>query len=286
MDFIRNFSSRTGGDFSIHLAPYHRTTAHPFRIATIGYIPAKKNWTDWTFDSHNFSFILEGTGNYHDRGTVVPVTAPCVLTQTPHVRQQYGPLDTWKELYLIYHAETAEKFIQRKFYSAEKPNWPISQLPVVSARIEELMGLLNRVEEPFVIDRIDLLCEMLILESLTCGGTHPMSREEKMVKDIERRMRRDLLAEYDFNDIANELGMHPATFRRYWEKYCPMTPGRFLSRLRLEDACKQLVETRLTIAEIAYALNFEDPLYFSRRFRNEFGCTASEYRLRNKGLLP
>jgi AraC-like DNA-binding protein len=49
-------------------------------------------------------------------------------------------------------------------------------------------------------------------------------------------------------------------------------------RLKIEEACRLLVETRKKVGEIAEVLGFSDPLYFSRRFRLETGVTAAEYR--------
>jgi AraC-like DNA-binding protein len=46
----------------------------------------------------------------------------------------------------------------------------------------------------------------------------------------------------------------------------------------VREACRLLVETRKTVGEIAAELNFADPLYFSRRFKQLVGVPATEYR--------
>ena len=112
-----------------------------------------------------------------------------------------------------------------------------------------------------------------------------VSREMRFVRELETTMRKDFLADYDFDALAVDNGMHQATFRRYWSRLCPLPPARFLMRLRMNEACRMLVESEQTVGEIAYALKFEDPLYFSSKFRHEFGCTATEYRERHQAAL-
>jgi len=46
----------------------------------------------------------------------------------------------------------------------------------------------------------------------------------------------------------------------------------------MNEAGRLLVETGLNIGEIADNLGFADPLYFSRKFKQTHGITASEYR--------
>ena len=55
-----------------------------------------------------------------------------------------------------------------------------------------------------------------------------------------------------------------------------------LKERRLQEARRLLVESDLSIGEIATRLGFEDPLYFSRRFHQYACSTASEYRRINE----
>ncbi|MCK6691596.1 MAG: ATP-binding protein [Thermoanaerobaculia bacterium] len=47
---------------------------------------------------------------------------------------------------------------------------------------------------------------------------------------------------------------------------------------RLEKAKALLHTTRMTVAEVAYAVGFKDPLYFSRAFSHQFGMAPSDAR--------
>ena len=68
------------------------------------------------------------------------------------------------------------------------------------------------------------------------------------------------------------------TFRRRWANRYDEPPHRCLLNLRMREACRLLAETDTPIKEIARLLGFEDALYFSRRFRQQVGVAASDYR--------
>lgn len=60
------------------------------------------------------------------------------------------------------------------------------------------------------------------------------------------------------------------------------TPAAFLRQLRMEHAQAMLREGGHSVAEISYAVGFNDPHYFSKVFRKETGMTPTEYRDRQR----
>jgi AraC-like DNA-binding protein len=47
--------------------------------------------------------------------------------------------------------------------------------------------------------------------------------------------------------------------------------------MRLKRAAQYLEKSQLSVSEIAYEVGFNDPKYFSRYFKEEFGMVPSEY---------
>jgi AraC-like DNA-binding protein len=58
--------------------------------------------------------------------------------------------------------------------------------------------------------------------------------------------------------------------------------------LKLQAARPLLMRTNLTIKEISERCGFENPLYFSRRFSQTYGCSPSDFReqLRSGKMVP
>ena len=64
-----------------------------------------------------------------------------------------------------------------------------------------------------------------------------------------------------------------------------MPPGRYRMQQRLRHACRLLTETSLSVHAVAAACGFADPLYFSRKFSQAVGMTATAYRQRHRSAL-
>lgn len=60
------------------------------------------------------------------------------------------------------------------------------------------------------------------------------------------------------------------------EKGIPM--GEYHNRARMEEACRLLRSTLLSVGEVADRLGFADPLYFSKKFRAFAGLSPAAYR--------
>jgi YesN/AraC family two-component response regulator len=51
-----------------------------------------------------------------------------------------------------------------------------------------------------------------------------------------------------------------------------------VKEIKLSQACKALKNTQLSIAEICEIIGYNNPEYFMKLFKKEFGLTAGEYR--------
>ena len=81
---------------------------------------------------------------------------------------------------------------------------------------------------------------------------------------------------------AAMCGMSVSRFAVVFKKATGKTPMEFLEDARMNDAKDILDKSTLIISEIAEAVGYSDPLYFSRTFRKHFGVSPTEYRKRNK----
>lgn len=72
--------------------------------------------------------------------------------------------------------------------------------------------------------------------------------------------------------------MSPSSMRRLFKKHTGKSPGDFIQDLRLTVAARRLLVTNERISVIAYKVGFEDPNYFSRLFKMNFGVSPQTYR--------
>ena len=77
--------------------------------------------------------------------------------------------------------------------------------------------------------------------------------------------------------LADEIGLSPRQLRRRIKTLTRLSTTGFIRTLRLQRAAQLLGQDAGTVAEIAYAVGFNDPKYFSRLFRQVYGVSPSEY---------
>lgn len=82
-------------------------------------------------------------------------------------------------------------------------------------------------------------------------------------------------------DLARRAGLSSSRFAHLFTEQVGISPMRYLERQRMRLAEQLLDLTPRTVGEIARTVGFEDPLYFSARFRAYAGMPPSSYRRRS-----
>ena len=85
--------------------------------------------------------------------------------------------------------------------------------------------------------------------------------------------------------LARAASLGRSRFVQRFRRATGVSPMRYLEALRMEEA-RRLLEEDLAVARIAQLSGFEDPLYFSRRFRALHGVPPSAYRAVARGARP
>lgn len=99
----------------------------------------------------------------------------------------------------------------------------------------------------------------------------------RRAKDV---MDRDWAEAIDVASVAARVGYSRYHFIRLFKLAYGETPGRYLSRRRVERAQDLLRTADLTVSEICVAVGFESLGSFCTRFKDITGLTPTEYRLR------
>ena len=105
-------------------------------------------------------------------------------------------------------------------------------------------------------------------------GVSASSQLQLIVGEIDRH-----LEDHDILDwVRNRTGLSTATIHRLMRREFHTTPGKFIRSRKLHFAAELLRETNIPIADISERLHFCDSFYFSRLFKQEFGCSPSCFR--------
>ena len=74
--------------------------------------------------------------------------------------------------------------------------------------------------------------------------------------------------------------MTPCWFIQNFKKVTKYTPAQYIVSLRIHNAMNLFETTRYNVSQIAAAVGYDNPLYFSRLFKKHTGMTPTEYKQR------
>lgn len=83
---------------------------------------------------------------------------------------------------------------------------------------------------------------------------------------------------YSLTEFCQDLGMSKSTLCRRLKAITDKTAMEILTEYRLNKAKELLAGGDKSVSDVAYAVGFNDPLYFSRRFKQSFGNSPKEAR--------
>ena len=87
-------------------------------------------------------------------------------------------------------------------------------------------------------------------------------------------------ADITIDDFANKLMLSRTVFYRKLKSIVGLTPVDFVCEMRIKRAAQLIEKSEYSFSQIAYMTGFNDPKYFSRRFKKIMGVTPTEYKER------
>ncbi len=78
--------------------------------------------------------------------------------------------------------------------------------------------------------------------------------------------------------LASEAGMSPRQLERLFARYLGRSPKRYYMEIRLERARNLLMQTEMSVIEIALASGFASAAHFSKCYRATYGSTPYRHR--------
>ena len=110
------------------------------------------------------------------------------------------------------------------------------------------------------------------------SGTAITSMDEKLINHAVKYVE-DNIARSDLSveELSKELGMSRVHLYKKLLAITGKTPIEFIRIIRLKRAAQLLRGSQQNISEIAYQVGFNNPKYFSRYFKEEFGILPSAF---------
>jgi AraC-like DNA-binding protein len=104
---------------------------------------------------------------------------------------------------------------------------------------------------------------------------------EKILSDTS-----DESPEFSIDAICDKLEISRAQFFKRVKVITGVTPNEYIMPYRLERAAQLLIQKYGNVTQVALAVGFENPNYFSKRFKKKFGLSPTAFKRSYKAPPP
>ena len=112
-----------------------------------------------------------------------------------------------------------------------------------------------------------------------CGEHRP----PKWLDDVRDYVEANFARRITLASIGKAANAHPVHVAQTFRRFHQCTIGEYLRTLRIEFACRELMNTESALAEIAAQAGFADQSHFNRTFKRIVGMAPSQYRGDGRG---
>lgn len=173
-----------------------------------------------------------------------------------------------------------QKLLNKAFTGTNRHAWPASDL------IKQIFPeLTERLKGKSPLDRsmaISLLRTLLLglVESIrsAAGENAPVSPTAQKVGHFLTELAYHLEQEWTLDEMAEACGIKRTYFSNITRELTGYPPIQYLNRLRFEQACSLLRETKHSITDIGFMCGYASSQYFAETFKRYARLTPTDYR--------
>lgn len=212
-----------------------------------------------------------------ERHALGPSAWVAIPAGTPH-EYESSAADPWTIWWM--HVRGADAAALTEPASGARSVVRLRSLDRVVALFDELVGLLeHRLSPPQLLAASGtawhLLARLAADSALPADGS-PL---ERAMRYLEARVESSI----HVGELAAIVGLSPSHLSALFRAATGSGPAAFHTALKMARARALLDTSSLSIGDVAGAVGYGDPLYFSRHFRRVHGVSPSTYRAQRKG---
>lgn len=229
---------------------------------------------------------LGGKGKYHVNNHVYQINAGDAFLIVPNVVTYYqaDQENPWTYLWISFDGSKTKQYLKRC-------NLDDNNLVIHCDYIDELRELiismlahnkLSYSNELFIQGQLYTFFSYLAKsanitykDNVTSNYNHYVDKAIEYIQNNYQEM-------VTVNEIADYLSINRSYLTTLFKKHLHLSPQEFLLKYRMMKAEDFLIDTNLTINQIAFSCGYSNQLSFSKAFSNYHQMSPRDYRKKNK----
>ncbi len=232
-------------------------------------------------DSYCAVYVLRGTGIYGDAdGCEMRVSAGDMIHRLPGLPHWTVPDadGQWLEFFVLMPKGIFESIDKIGMFQDRRKVWHPG---LDESLLERLLSIRRSLRVEGMERRLEAMLQMqsFLVEAWRrdqSGAGRPVSTTA--VEKACEILRKDLSSSCDMPSLAKSLQSGYELFRKRFKEQTGVSPYAYRSKARIDKARELLVNSDLSLSQIASELGFSDVYAFSKQFRKAAGIPPARFR--------
>lgn len=235
-----------------------------------------------------FQYTLSGEGVFESENGTYRVTAgQAFLAEIPGPHRYYYPADgtePWEFLFLLFRPNLILPHF-RKFLNEVGE---VPYIPSDCAPVRLLMMIVNdaaagRITDPLIASSCiyQFMTELARLQVTTLQNRDNWSENIRHAAEFIEHNYSQMIS---IDQLSEHVSLSKYHLIRRFSASTGLTPGAYLTRIRIEKAMELLRGTSLSIEAIAEQIGYSSGSYFIKAFRSLTGLTPGDFRSGGESL--
>ena len=232
-------------------------------------------WGPGVRDHYLIHYVMAGKGTYTAQGKTHAVSEGDMFLAWPNEMITYraDTEEPWSYCWVGFGGLDAGELIKQTDFTHKAPVLHVEGGDMPRTLILDIYE--SRGARPHEMTRMTGKLYAFIAWLMETAQVETRRKQQAGVEHVQRAceyIANNYASSITVQDIAASVGVCRSLLNRAFQQHMEISPVQYLTKYRMTQACLLLERTDMAVKAVAYSVGFEDPLYFSRRFREMHGC--------------
>jgi AraC-like DNA-binding protein len=187
--------------------------------------------------------------------------------------------DPWSLYWVHFQGSASGLFLQHLGYREGRPVVDTGLSPPLRAAFDGLMEVRHTgYSTRAFVNAANQLQHLLTQLALEAGAQAGRGGRGFDLEQLQGFMREHIDQHLTLDSLAGRANLSKYHFSKRYKTLTGYSPIKHFLNMKMEYACRLLDSSGMTVQAVAAAVGYDDPLYFSRLFRQTVGISPRDYR--------
>lgn len=231
-------------------------------------------------DNYQLLYVASGKAHFQIKGNMQIVEqGNCVLYHPGEPQYYEYRIEDKPDVYWIHFACNQSNPLLQQTGFGQDNLYPVGSHNSYILLYDQIIQELQLQEQHF-----ETACMLLLQQLLTKMSRNISKKQDKnysydyQIEEAIKNFHASFEKNFTIKDYTREKSLNYYRFIDTFTKHTGIAPRQYIIQIRMAKAKELLTNSLLSIKDVALLIGYENPLYFSRLFRQAVGMSPSQYR--------